>query len=394
MSKIAPFHSISQLFKLNYPDDDRYNLYINQGGTSSSKTYSILQVIAMYSCVNGGKIITVVGQDIPNLKVGAIRDFAEIVSENDFIRNRVVDYNRTDRVYRFNTGSIVEFRSYGNSQDAKSGKRDGLFINEADGIGYDIYEELAVRTSGAIWIDYNPTQVFWVHKNLLKKPGVRFIKSTFEHNPFLDERVRAKILAYKDTDEWRWKVYGLGEVGVLEGAVFTNWEICSKFPEECKWIAYGQDFGFTNDPSTLIRVGLKSGELYVQELMYETGLTNMDISAKYEEFELARNAEIIADSAEQKSIQELNVFGWNVFEAIKGKGSIILGIDVLKRYKINITAGSKNIINEFNNYAWKKGRDGEYQNTPIDNFNHAIDAIRYVALNKIYHPVKSWVDEI
>ena len=177
------------------------DVLVHQGGTSSGKTYSILQALCDIAISEANRIITVVGQDIPNLKAGSLRDLENIINSSEELKSLLVSYNRTDRIFTFNTGSIIEFKSYANAQDAKNGKRDYAFFNEANGIKFEIYNEIALRTKIRVFIDYNPNEAFWVHEYLIGKPNVQLIISDHRHNPFLSDKVRQKIEALKDIDE-------------------------------------------------------------------------------------------------------------------------------------------------------------------------------------------------
>jgi phage terminase large subunit len=353
------------------------DIIVNQGGTSSGKTYSILQNLFLHAIEEDNQIITIVGQDIPNLKVGALRDAHTIVDSSPELQNYISEFNKSDRIYTFVNGSIMEFKSYEDAQDAKSGKRDYLFINEANGIDKIIWDELYIRTKKKSYLDYNPNVQFWVHQELIGKPNVTLIISDHRHNTFLDEKIHTKIEAIEDIELW--KVYARGLTGKLEGVIFRNYNVISEIDANAKLIGYGLDFGFSNDPTTLIAVYQQSGELILDELIYEKGLLNIHISNKMHE--LGVKGRIIADSAEPKSIAELNAYGWMVEAAKKGPDSIRQSINSLKRYKLNVTKHSYNLKNELNNYKWKQTKDGKLDNVPIDIFNHGIDAVRYVTLN-------------
>ncbi|MBE9584218.1 terminase [Mucilaginibacter sp. JRF] len=371
----------SVLFDHNY--HSQAHIVVNQGGTSSGKTYAILQVLFCLACETGGLVITVCGQDMPNLKAGAIRDALNIYKSNPPLMAAIKTYNKSDRFFEFINGSAIEFRSYENSQDAKSGKRDYLFINEANGISWEVYNELALRTKSRVYIDYNPNTEFWVHDKLLGQEGVQLIISDHRHNPFVDNAVRQKIEALKHVDTELWKVYARGLTGKISGLIFTNWQICEAIPDDARLIATGLDFGFTNDPTACLQVYKQNGELWVHEVFYEHGLTNTDISTKLRKNGLSVNSEVIADSAEPKSIEELRRMGWYISPAKKGADSVANSIDILQRYKINITRGSTNLRNELGRYKWKTDRAGRTINEPVDAWNHLIDALRYVALNKL-----------
>ena len=375
----------SVVFDWNY--ECEAPVVINQGGTSSGKTYSILQVLIVRAINESGIVITVVGQDIPNLKVGALRDAETIFNSTIPFRERLVSYNKTDRVFVFGNGSIIEFKSYADEQDAKSGKRDYLFINEANGVDYAIYTQLALRTKRQVFIDYNPSAEFWVHENLIHTPGVQLFISNYTDNPFVDDAIKSKIEALKFTDPDLWKVYGQGLTGKIEGLVFRNYDIVAGIPPEAQLIANGLDFGFTNDVTACVQVFKQDGELWIHEVLYQNGLTNPEIAQSLRGF-ITSSQEVIADSSEPKSIKEIQNEGFSVTGAEKGPDSVKLSINILKRYKLNITNESVGLKKELKTYKWKV-KDGKPLNEPVDFNNHSIDALRYVALNKLGHSTPS-----
>ena len=335
-----------------------------------------------------------VAEDVPNLKVGAYRDAQSILSENENLRALYPEHNKTDRTFTSVSGSRIEFRSYQDTYDARSGKRDRLFINEANGVQYEIYEQLSLRTTKQVIIDFNPSARFWAHEHLEDREDVEWIISTYRDNAFLNPAIRNKIMSYQPTpeniargtaNEYRWLVYGLGQVGRLEGLVFPDWKV-GRFPDEYKWRVFGMDFGFTNDPTTLIEIRYSSGALYWNEHIYERRLTNDDISRRLHEVGHDPDDEIIADSAEPKSIQELNERGWYIKPSVKGADSVMNGIDALKRYKSYISPKAKNLIEEFSSYTWKMDKNGNPMNKPIDRFNHGIDAGRYALSHRLLIP--------
>ena len=367
------------LYRSNY--ESTADIIVNQGGTSSGKTYAILQVLFSLA-INAECTTTVVGQDIPNLKVGALRDALDIINADEAILQQLVFYNRSERVLSFRNGSIIEFNSYDNEQDAKSGKRDYLFVNEANGIPYNVFEQLSLRTRQKVFIDYNPDTSFWVHDKIIPLENTELIISDHRHNPFLTDKTRAKIEALKDKDEDLWKVYARGRTGRIEGLVLKKWYTTSESFEDKELIGYGIDFGFTNDPTAMVEVRMQDGELWIKEQIYDTGLTNQDISNRMDVLNISRGTLIVADSAEPKSIEELRRLRWTVDGVKKGKDSIMFGINLLRGYTINVDAGSKNLIKELEQYRWKVDKNGDSLNVPIDNYNHAIDALRYLIMHK------------
>ena len=369
----------SSLYRKNFKSTA--DVVVNQGGTSSGKTYAILQVL-FAKAIKETCVITIVGQDIPNLKVGAARDAEDIVLGSPAISQQIVSFHISARTYKFKNDSLIEFKSYENEQDAKSGKRDYLFINEANGIPYNVFEQLHLRTRVQTFLDYNPDASFWVHEKVIPLPNTELIISDHRHNPFLSDKIREKIEALKDKDLDLWKVYARGITGRIEGLVLRKWFITKEDFSDKTLIGYGMDFGFSNDPTSFIEVRMENGELWVTELIYESGLTNQDISNRLDILEISRGSLIIADSAEPKSIEELRRMRWTIDGVKKGPDSLMFGINLLKGYTINVHASSKNLINELEQYKWKVDKTGKTLNTPIDAHNHAIDALRYLVMHK------------
>lgn len=367
-----------ELFIANRCDEDN-RIFVNQGGTSSGKTYCIMQVLFDLAVSSPNQIITVVGQDLPNLKAGALRD-AKMIRAMEEGLTRFFRVNDSSSQLIGLNNSVIEFKSYQNEQDARSGKRDYLFINEANGVPYPIFQQLEMRTRKKVYIDYNPSERFWVHDNVLGGKDVKLIISDHRGNMFLSEAEHERIEGIKDPELW--KVYARGKTGKLSGLVFPNFRIVDTMPDRDAWRldVYGLDWGFTNDPTALVHVVLAHGELWLQCLIYETGMTNQMIAARCKDLGLSRKDVIIADCAEPKSIAELRNEGLKVLPSTKGRDSIRTGIDVMRRYNLNIVRPSSGMVREFSSYKWKTDRSGENTNEPIDFFNHAIDAVRYVAL--------------
>lgn len=359
--------------------DAKERIRVNQGGTSSGKTYTLMDLLMHFGCVEENLVITVVSESIPNLKKGAYRDAKNILASSPYYQSFYTRINETDRIFYSITGSIIEFNTVTTVQDAKSGKRHILFVNEANGIPYPIYWQLAIRTKRIIFIDYNPTARFWVHDELIGKPDVKLIISDHRHNPYLSDEEHERIENIQDKELF--KVYARGLTGKIEGLIYTNWHIVDEMPKTYKRRWIGLDFGFTNDPTAATDIMLSEGELWIDELIYKRGLTNPDISRELENCGVSRGTIIVADSAEPKSIQEIKNLRWNIEEAKKGADSILNGIDILKRYKINVTRRSTNLRTELGAYKWQVDKiSGQPINKPIDQFNHGLDGIRYVAL--------------
>ncbi len=372
---------VSDLYMANKEADER--TVVNQGGTSSGKTYSIMQLLFTMAMDEPEMVITIVGQDIPNLKKGAYRDAKSILSRSPVLRSWFPYINESERVIRCLNGSVLEFTSFKDEQDAKSGKRDVLFINECDGIPYEIYWQLDMRTRRKVFLDYNPSARFWVHDKLIGRDDVKLIISDHRCNPFLSDEEHAKIEGIEDDELW--KVYARGKTGKLKGLIFPEFRIVDRMPDllECKGNWYGLDFGYTNDPTAIMNVRLAHGELWIDELLYEAGYDNPMIARLFKSNGVGRHDVIVADCAEPKSIAEVNSFGFRVEPSVKGGDSIKNGIQIMQRYKLNVTRRSVGIIKELKRYKWKVDKNGEMLNVPIEVWNHGIDAVRYVALKKL-----------
>lgn len=374
------FKAIRELFRANTAEGVR--TFVNQGGTASGKTYTILQVLLYHAIRENGIIVTVCGQDLPNLKVGAFRDCKNIIRGSAWLAKFYTVYEGGHYVQGAN-GSVIEFNSYDDEQDARNGKRDYLFINEANGVAYEIYWQLAIRTRRQVFIDYNPSARFWAHDRVIGREGTKLIISDHRLNVFLSQGEHDRIEGIGDRELWR--VYARGLTGKIEGLVLTNYDIVDNLPPRERWRVHGWglDWGFTNDPTALVFFCVVSGELFVDELLYRTGMVNPDIAKEMGKIGITRNDMVVADSAEQKSIKELCNLGYWVVPCSKGKDSIINGIDILKRYRIHVTRRSRNLLNELGSYSWEKTRDGRWSNKPQDGNDHAIDALRYAVAAKL-----------
>ena len=358
-------------------------IIVEQGGTRSGKTYNILLwLIFYYTERNTAKTITICRKSFPSLRASVMRDFFDILRNHDLYRE---DYhNKSSHEYHLN-GNLVEFISLDQPQKIRGRKRNLLYINEANELFYEDWQQLIFRTDGRIILDYNPSESFhWIYDKVIPREDCDFYQTTYRDNPFLDKQIKQEIERLKETDEDYWRIYGLGERGMSRATIFQFGT--SEIPQEAKLISYGLDFGYTNDPSALVAVYQHGDNLYLDELLYRTGMTNRDLHHHLQSLGLDRRDEIFADSAEPKSIEELHRFGWNVKPTAKGQDSINAGIDILKRHKIFATSRSSNLIKELQNYKWTEDKNGNLLNKPIDVMNHAIDASRYAVYNKLSKP--------
>ena len=349
---------------------------IIQGGTSASKTFSILWVLSNKAMHIPDLEISVVAESIPHIRRGALRDFEKIMRWGG--RYNPNSFNRSLLKYEFLNGSFIEFFSADDSSKLRGARRDILYINECNNISFQAYNELAIRTKKEVYLDFNPANEFWVHTELKDESDADFIILTYKDNEALDQSIVQQIEKNREKGKtssyWAnwWKVYGEGQVGSLEGVIFSNWQTIDKLPNEARLIGIGLDFGYTNDPTAIIEVYNYNGKRILNELKYQTGMLNSDIAKV-----LPSNVPIYADSAEPKSIDEIRRYGKTIKGVTKGKDSINYGIDTMQQQDYLVTKDSTNLIKELRSYIWDTDKQGVKLNKPIDHFNHAIDALRY-----------------
>lgn len=347
------------------------NIVVNVGGTRSGKTYSVLQLLALIANRSAEPLlISVVTQTFPQLRQGAMRDFERVLAELP------IPFSENRSTHTWNIGrSKVEFFSADQYEKVLGAQRDILFINEANRLGYEVVRQLMVRTGGKKFFDYNPVSAFWMNEHILTRNDVAQIHSTYLDNAHLSPSQIAEIESHRRDENW-WRVYGLGLEGRLEGLVFPNWEGVDAMPPGCK-VRYGLDFGF-NDPTALIKIGVLGDDLYLEELIYQRGMISAEIGARMAALGIQRRADkILGDSAAAEQIETLYRDGWNIHPSRKGAGSIVGGIDQMKRYNLKVVQSSSNLITELYNYTWEKDKNDNLLNRPIDGFCHLIDAARY-----------------
>lgn len=363
--------------------NDKYRYIINQGGTSSSKTFSILQLLVLL-CIKRPIRIDVVGLSVPHLKSGVLNDMPTVCAQ--FGINFYENFKESDKVFRYGEGQI-NFLAFDKLGKAHGGRRDILFMNEANHLSYNIVEQLMIRTKDKIFIDYNPTSVFWVHKKLLTTEADKsiLIKSTYKDNHYLQQAIIDSIESRRgDGNNNFWRVYGLGELGIAEGLIFSNFEQADFDTTRFSEYRNGIDWGFSNDPFAFVRCAIENDCLYICKEIYHTNLLNKDSAPMVRE--IVGNEIVTCDSAEPKSVAEYRTYNISAMSARKGAGSIESGIKFLQAFrKIYIHKSCPNTYDEFCNYQWKLDKTGEPMPQPIDAFNHAIDAIRYALESDMAH---------
>jgi len=373
----------TRVFKDNffaYRDGKRRAL--NEGGTYSSKTFSLLQLLILIAEKAKSKLlISIVSESLPHLKRGAIRDFFRILEEDT---DNNLHYNKTEQTYNFGNG-IIEFFGADEADKVRGPRRDILFINEANNVPWETARGLDVRTIKFTFADWNPVSSFWAHEHWIGQPENAYIHSTYrDAMDVVPQEVIQNILATGERDPNWANIYLEGKLGKIEGLVYPSFEQCSELPEGD--IFYGVDFGFSNDPTTLVKCVIAGDGLYLQELLYQVGLTNQDIARRFEEMGIRQGYdEIWADSAEPKSIEEIYRLGYNIKGMPKGADSVEFGQQKVRQYKIHITKDSINGIKELRNFRYVQDKNGRFTDKTAHAFSHFCDGVRYAVCGKIGH---------
>lgn len=343
-----------------------------QGGTAAGKTIAtLLYLIAMAQTDKKKTLTSIVSESIPHLKRGALRDFKNIMQDHHYWSDD--NWNGTDMIYTFETGSQIEFFSTDNGDKLRGARRDRCFMNEANNCTLDAFDQLEVRTKEFIILDWNPTNEFWVYTDIIpNRPDHEIIIVTYKDNEGLPQEIIDSIEARRNRANW-WKVYGEGQLGEVDGKIYTNWVELDDIPHGARRIGRGLDFGYSNDPSACTNIYEYNGGYILDEYFYRKGMSNKEIA------DLLKVDDIftVADSAEPKSIDEIKMHGVTIVPSEKGPGSVNQGIALLQDQSVWVTKRSKNILNEYRNYLWERDRDGKILNKPEHGFQHALDGVRY-----------------
>lgn len=345
------------------------------GGTRASKTISILQILVDYAQCTNGEFISVVSETFPHLRRGAIRDFLNIMKEHGYYRDE--RWSSSISTYTFESGSVIEFFSADMPGKVRGPTRDVLFVNEANNVGYEEFDQLRIRTKKTIWLDWNPTHEFWWYTEIAPRYDHDFVTLTYQDNEGLEPVIIQDIEAHKHNKNW-WLVYGLGQLGEATGRIFNDWAFIDDIPQEARLERRGLDFGFSQHPTALIDVYYYNGGFILDQQLYRKGLHNKPLADFINNLERPETT-VYADSADPQAIDELRLYGVNAVPAQKGKGSIRQGIDYIQDQRVSVTKRSIDVIHEYRNYMWAVDKDGQLlkPNEPEDAFNHAMDAIRY-----------------
>ncbi|HEB13414.1 MAG TPA: terminase [candidate division CPR3 bacterium] len=348
-----------------------------QGGTSASKTVSIvLLLIDMAQRDEKPTMTSIVSESFPHLRRGVMRDFLAIMEEHKyFVPER---WNKTEFIYTFETGSKIEFFSADQPGKVRGPRRDRLFINEANNIPYQIFDQLEVRTKDIIYLDWNPTNSFWFYEEVINREDCEHIVLTYKDNEALSKEIVDSIEQRKGNASW-WKVYGEGELGEIETRIYKGWVVVDEVPHEARLERYGLDFGYSNDPTAAAAIYYYNGGYVLDEIIFQKGLSNKMIADILNNQD--KKALVIADSAEPKSIDEIKMYGIDIIPAVKGQGSVLQGIQFVQDQQISMTKRSINLRKEYGNYIWITDKDGKILNEPDHQYSHTMDAVRYGLAN-------------
>ena len=354
---------------------------ILQGGTRSSKSFSALQWLLIRALTESNIVISIVRKSFPSMRVSIMRDWQTILKDLGIWNDD--EWSATEHIYTFDNGSMVEFMSIDNSEKRKGSSRDYLFVDECNELSREDWFQLFIRTRKKSIVAYNPSfgTTNYIFTEIHTHPESDLYISTYKDNPFLEKQIIEEIERLQFINPEYYKIYGLGLPGNNRGTIFSA-DLVDVIPEEAEFVAFGMDFGFVNDPTTLVAVYKWRQNLYFEELLYKKGLVTSDIINELNRLDVARNP-IWGDSAESRLIEEIYRAGINIKPVKKGKDSIRMGIDIMHQHKLHILKSSINIVKEFSEYVWTVDKNGNFENVPVDYANHAIDAIRYVCMEQL-----------
>jgi phage terminase large subunit len=376
------------VFRTKIAYDEGWQIICNEGGSRSGKSYSIVQLLVSIATKNKNTRISIVSHSLPHIKRGAFRDLQQILRETTIWEDESMRW--TDFVYTFKNGSYIELFGLEDEGKARGPGRDILFINEANLISKLLFDQLAMRTTGTIFMDWNPAEFnSWVY-DIADNPKNKKIHSTYKDNIHnLSQQQVDYIESYKDLpDDFMWKVYGLGQRGAAKELIYTSWKIVNELPNKGQ-VFYGLDFGYTV-PTALVKIEHYEGANYIQELLYSPKLTISDLVNKLKELNLTRSDEVFCDAAEPKTIEELSRNGFNCKPADK---DVWAGIMKVKSYPLHIVHSSNNLKSELQSYKWKTDKDGNIaaDEAPVKEHDHLLDAMRYAIFTKLTTKSPSWV---
>ena len=342
------------------------------GGTGASKTISILiYLISLAQTDEKPTLTSVVSESFPHLKRGSMKDFLDIMQQHEYFDDK--RWNKSDFTYTFESGSKIEFFSADQPGKVRGPRRDRLFLNEANNIPYETFDQLEIRTKEFIFLDWNPVAEFWFYEEVQQRKDVDFITLYYKDNEALPDTIVKTIESRIGNKNW-WRVYGLGLLGEQEGRIYTNWQIIDEIPHEARLVRYGLNFGYSLHPAAIVAVYTHNQGLILDEVLYGLGYSNRQIADVLKQVQPGL---ICADSAEPKSIDELKQYGLNVIGVQKGKDSVRHGIHYVQDQRVSIIKSSINIIKEYRNYMWLKDKNGKNTFVPEEPFHYGMDSVRY-----------------
>lgn len=370
---ISKIHG-TRVYRENYKSNTR--ITVNEGGSRSSKTYSLMQLFIVKALQENGKVFSIVRKTFPALRATVMRDFLEILNNMGMYDPK--SHNKSEHIYRIGTCE-VEFFSVDQSQKIRGRKRDYLWCNEANELSYEDFKQLELRTTDQIYMDYNPSDMFsWIYDEILTRKDITVINSTYRDNPFLDMEIVNTIRRYRDEDKNFWRIYGLGERGISETTIYTHWQFCDELPENAPK-TFGLDFGF-NHPTVLSEHRETEAGNYIHEWIYKSGMITADLikelDSLVEKGVLTKQDYIYADPEDSKAIEEIKRAGYNIKPADKGNGSVRAGINLIKSKPLFITKASVNGLKEIKSYSWKE-KDGKPIDEVIKVNDDFMDSFRY-----------------
>lgn len=368
----------TRVFNENYKATERF--IVNQGGTGSSKSYSLAQLFIVKAQQTQGKVFSIVRKSMPTLRATAMRDFFNILQGLGVYNEE--NHNKTENIYTMH-GNEIEFFGLDEPQKVRSRRRDYLWINEANELSQESFRQLNMRTNTQIFMDFNPSDEFhWIYDDVLTRKDARLIVSTYKDNPFLPKEIVKEIEHFKELDPNYWNIYGLGQRGVSSVRIYTMWELIDSLPEG--EMVYGLDFGW-NHPTALTRVVLKDDDVYTQEVIYESYITNQDLIKRMNDLNINKNTYMFADSAEPQRIEEIKKAGYNIYPADK---DVKKGIDTIKSRRLFVDKASTNAIKELKSYSWKT-KDDRVLDEPVKIRDDFVDSLRYAVHSYMNKPKKA-----
>lgn len=365
-------------------NNSKKRISVMQGGTRSGKTYNVLTWFIVKLLQEKGKTLTICRSSLPSIKGSVMRDFIEILSKYGLYSEE--KHNKSENLYFLN-GNTVEFVSTDQPQKIRGRKRHYLFINEANEVNYESWMQLALRTMDKIVLDYNPSDYYsWIYDKVIPREDTDFTITTYKDNPFLDKNIIAEIERLKDADHEYWRVYGLGERAISEATIYSHWRRRRNFPEGGD-VFYGLDFGYNNQ-TALVRCKNFDGDIYVEQLIYDTKMSTSLLIDRLKSMGLSRRDEIFADAAEPKTIAEVNKAGFNLKSATK---DVFAGINKVKSFPLFVKSESLDLLDEIKNYKWKTDHDGNTMDEPVKFRDHLMDAMRYAIYSKYAKAKRGWI---